>query len=514
MKRFLRFVAILIALLAFVALIATVAGMTLQINELSTQVNELVQRVQRLEEANAGRAVPAPAPESPSMTPTRTPTTPPPAPTSTPTSAPTASGPTPTPTVTNTPGPSPTSAPTRTSTATSAPTATPTPRPTTAPTATRTPRPTRTATSAPTATHTPEPDPYFTVNTGLVNVRTGPGNTYPIIGTVAQRERFDISARNPANSLRATWLQFCCVNEQSGWVYAPLLIVSHELSAIPIATDIPAVPTATPVPPTATPVPPTATNTPIPPTAAPVPPTATASSSGGSSGGNLGGIRIVSENRCSHYNADDYSYPQSVEPQIIAQQGGRIYSPYTGSYFANRGETDIEHVVARSEAHDSGLCAADNNTRRTFARDLLNLTLASPSVNRHQKVDKDVAQWLPALNRCWYVNQVVMVKRKYNLSMDRAEATAAERVLAGCSSTAMQFTEPGSAPAPPPTATPPPASGAGGNCDSNPLGCYDDNGNGRITCAEARRHGIAPVPRSHPAYQYMRDGDSDGVVCE
>ena len=36
--------------------------------------------------------------------------------------------------------------------------------------------------------------------------------------------------------------------------------------------------------------------------------------------------------------------------------------------------------------------------------------------------------------------------------------------------------------------------------------------NGRITCAEARRHGIAPVPRSHPTYQYMRDGD--GIVCE
>ena len=43
---------------------------------------------------------------------------------------------------------------------------------------------------------------------------------------------------------------------------------------------------------------------------------------------------------------------------------------------------------------------------------------------------------------------------------------------------------------------------------------WDDNGNGRITCAEARRHGIAPVRRGHPAYAYMRDGDSDGVVCE
>ena len=49
---------------------------------------------------------------------------------------------------------------------------------------------------------------------------------------------------------------------------------------------------------------------------------------------------------------------------------------------------------------------------------------------------------------------------------------------------------------------------------SDVLALYDDNRNGRITCAEARRHGIAPVPRGHPAYRYMRDGDGDGVVCE
>lgn len=53
----------------------------------------------------------------------------------------------------------------------------------------------------------------------------------------------------------------------------------------------------------------------------------------------------------------------------------------------------------------------------------------------------------------------------------------------------------------------PPAAGA----DQVP---WDDDGNGRVTCAEARRHGIAPVSRSHPAYRYMRDGDGDGVVCE
>ena len=46
------------------------------------------------------------------------------------------------------------------------------------------------------------------------------------------------------------------------------------------------------------------------------------------------------------------------------------------------------------------------------------------------------------------------------------------------------------------------------------LAMYDDNGNGRITCKEARGHGIAPVSRDHPAYPYMDDRDGDGVVCE
>ena len=46
------------------------------------------------------------------------------------------------------------------------------------------------------------------------------------------------------------------------------------------------------------------------------------------------------------------------------------------------------------------------------------------------------------------------------------------------------------------------------------LALYDDNNNGSISCSEARHHGIAPVSAEHPAYQFMRDGGGDGVVCE
>ena len=178
-----------------------------------------------------------------------------------------------------------------------------------------------------------------------------------------------------------------------------------------------------------------------------------------------------------------------MEPQIVNRMGGRIYSPYTGRYFASTRETDIEQIVARSEARDSGLCAASAADRQDFTRDLLNLTLASPSVNRHQKGAKDVAEWLPAMNVCWYVNRVVEVKKKYDLTMDNAEAQKAREVLNSCTSIIVVFA-PGSAPTP--TATPVPDSGGQG---PSALDLYDDNGNGRITCAEARAHGIAPVPR-------------------
>ena len=45
------------------------------------------------------------------------------------------------------------------------------------------------------------------------------------------------------------------------------------------------------------------------------------------------------------------------------------------------------------------------------------------------------------------------------------------------------------------------------------LARYDDD-NGRISCAEARAHGIAPVERGHAVCGFMRDADGDGVVCE
>ncbi len=151
------------------------------------------------------------------------------------------------------------------------------------------------------------------------------------------------------------------------------------------------------------------------------------------------GIVIADENRCSPYSPEDYSYPQSVEDEIIARLGG-IYSPYTAECFGSKTLTDIEHMVARSEAHDSGLCAADNGTRNSFGSDLDNLTLASPSVNRYQKGAKDAADWLPTNNRCWFAATIVKVRLKYSLTIDSLEAAALEEVLTSCTSLDLERT--------------------------------------------------------------------------
>ena len=151
------------------------------------------------------------------------------------------------------------------------------------------------------------------------------------------------------------------------------------------------------------------------------------------------GLTVAAESRCSPYSSGDYSYPSSVEPQIVESLQGAIYGPYTGTCFDSTTETDIEHIVARSEAHDSGLCAETVERRKEFARDLLNLALANPNVNRDQKSDKDAAEWLPDMNQCWFADRVVQVKAKYNLTVDPGERDSLEQVLSACESTAMYF---------------------------------------------------------------------------
>ena len=105
------------------------------------------------------------------------------------------------------------------------------------------------------------------------------------------------------------------------------------------------------------------------------------------------GLVVAPEQRCAPYDTDDYRYPQSVEDRIVAQLGG-VYGPYTGRWFASDSETDIEHIVARSEAHDSG-----GSARRAAGRPLRSASgtadPAAPQLGLKLTCERTVVQRYP-----------------------------------------------------------------------------------------------------------------------
>ena len=143
------------------------------------------------------------------------------------------------------------------------------------------------------------------------------------------------------------------------------------------------------------------------------------------------GVRIAAEVDDDSYDRDDYDPSSSIEADIVNQQGG-LFSPYSLKCFDSASETDIEHIVAAAEAHASGMYARTEEERGEFGEDLDNLTLAAPGLNRHQKSDKDPAEWMPENNECWYVGKWVEIKKKYNLTMDQAEADSISAVYEEC----------------------------------------------------------------------------------
>ena len=93
------------------------------------------------------------------------------------------------------------------------------------------------------------------------------------------------------------------------------------------------------------------------------------------------------------------------------RSSGQVYTPYSCIAFDIEPDgtagTDIEHIVALAEAHDSRI---GDDRRRDIAADLLNLTIADPTVNRSQKGDRDAADWVPVRHGRWFAEQVIAVK--------------------------------------------------------------------------------------------------------
>ena len=96
-------------------------------------------------------------------------------------------------------------------------------------------------------------------------------------------------------------------------------------------------------------------------------------------------------------------------------------------------EVQIDHVVALSNAWQTGAFKLTADQRRALSNDPLNLFAVKGRLNS-QKGDGDAATWLPPLKsfRCSYVAQQIAVKAKYSLWVTAPEKAAIVSILAKC----------------------------------------------------------------------------------
>ncbi|MBW3656603.1 MAG: DUF1524 domain-containing protein [Gemmatimonadetes bacterium] len=199
---------------------------------------------------------------------------------------------------------------------------------------------------------------------------------------------------------------------------------------------------------------------------------------------------------------------------------GQLADPYTATTItftkADAGAVQIDHVVSLSDAWQKGAQQWDPGKRLAFANDPLNLLAVDGPANA-SKSDGDAATWLPpnTAYRCAMVARQTAVKASYGLWVTAAEREAIAGVLSSCPTelTPISNTRPTGAlsPAAPATPNAPPPSAPPKPKVDTQAGVDPDYG----TCKEAKANGAGPYVRGRDVeYEWYRDGDSDGTVCE
>ena len=130
----------------------------------------------------------------------------------------------------------------------------------------------------------------------------------------------------------------------------------------------------------------------------------------------------------------DITYKEGTRDcKVIA---GQLLDPFSGKviiFSPTKVVIDIDHVVALSNAWQTGAAYFDKSVRTQIANDPLNLLAVDSKLNR-QKGDGDAATWLPPNKsfRCEYVARQVAVKSKYKLWVTEPEKVAITNILSNC----------------------------------------------------------------------------------
>ena len=118
---------------------------------------------------------------------------------------------------------------------------------------------------------------------------------------------------------------------------------------------------------------------------------------------------------------------------------GTLIDPFSGEIInfvrgnVSSMEVQIDHVVALSNAWQTGAFKLSIKDRTAFANYPLNLLAVKGRLNS-QKRDGDAATWLPPFKsyRCDYVSRQIAVKIRYKLWFTAPEKEAMIRILKSC----------------------------------------------------------------------------------
>ena len=138
-------------------------------------------------------------------------------------------------------------------------------------------------------------------------------------------------------------------------------------------------------------------------------------------------------------NRDLSSIIYKVSSKDCVILSGLLIDPFSGELIeflrgvATSSEVQIDHVVALSNAWQTGAFKLTLERRTALANDPLNLLAVKGRLNS-QKGDGDAATWLPPKKsyRCSYVARQVAVKYKYGLWLTAPEKTAILKILQPC----------------------------------------------------------------------------------
>lgn len=179
----------------------------------------------------------------------------------------------------------------------------------------------------------------------------------------------------------------------------------------------------------------------------------------------LCGLKVEEEYFGKPYVRNDFRYESDIDndgqwtrSEILARdstvevttewRNGRLYvktgdwlSPLDGRNYLDSFDVEVDHLVALKEAWESGAWKWKPERLKMFANDAQYPTLTVMSIETNRsKGEKDFAEWTPNNALCWYAQMWVLVKFRWNLSIDAAEKYSLSEAFAGdCGSISLKL---------------------------------------------------------------------------